>query len=172
MLPCPGPHSAQYHSCTAQDWGTTFHSGAQVEKLQGAAAGRVQRHYGASLPFLGIIHHFSFSWLRQFSRLWKCPISHAVVQKGERMWLQKERPGGLALGVLSWGKAHGQIMKHRQNITTAFCSSDLGQSRGNKVWRVISQKPLNREWNPILHQICLSSQGEDQIICKDIVGKK
>lgn len=67
----------------------------------------------------------------------------------------------------SWADYEAQA-----KINTALCSSGLGQSRGNKVWRVISQKPLNREWNPILHQICLSSQGEDQIICKDMVGKK
>lgn len=69
VLPCLGPHLAQHHPCS-----TTLQKGAQLEKQQGAAAGRAQKQHGASLACLGITHHFWF--LLALSALQAMKLSH------------------------------------------------------------------------------------------------
>lgn len=57
----------------------------------GAVAGRAQKQHGAPLPCLGITQYSGLSWLCHLSRPGKRPISQAVIQKGRRIWLKKER---------------------------------------------------------------------------------
>ena len=77
-----------------------------------------------------------------------CPKRWKVVAE------ERAVSGGLALGALSQGKAHTQSMEHRQRLLQpgnntvhppAAPGPGAGRSRGNKVWKVISRDPLNRE---------------------------
>lgn len=133
MLLCLGPHSAQHYLCTAQDWGATFQKGAQVEKLQRTVAGRAQKqHWGISaLPG----DYPPLQFLLALSALQAMKVSH-VSGSCPKRWndVAAERAAWRTGSGCPFLRERSQAdHKVQATITTALCTSGLGQSRGNKV---------------------------------------